>query len=226
VRPAKRVVWPVGPADVDHLCIHPGGLGGGGHHGYLLDARQFNARCELRGQRAARLVQPGLDRSDGNPQFGRGLDMSQPLPVEGEHRGPLARRQRRHRRPDPPGHVGGFGLLGRTGLVVGILLWQRPGRGHPEQAAGHVQGDPRVPGAELPGGAEPVQADQGGDRSLLDDVGDRVLRAEQPPGHRHDHAPMPAGQAGEGLHVSRAGGRDQFGVADAGQSGRRISHAL
>ena len=57
----------------------------------------------------------------------------------------------------------------------------------------------------MAGGAKPSQADQGRDRGLLGDVGDRIIRTEQPPGQGYDHAPMPVSQAGEGLHVPPRG---------------------
>ena len=72
-------------------------------------------------------MEPGLDGPDGNPEFQRGFGVSEPLPVEGEHRRALARGQRGDRLPYPPGHLGGLGPLRRAGLRVGMFRRQGPG---------------------------------------------------------------------------------------------------
>jgi hypothetical protein len=220
VRPAKRVVRAVGPADVDDFRIHPRGLRCSWHGSSL--PLVFDAWRKPRRQRAACLVEPGLDGPDRDPEFQRGLGVGEPLPVEGEYGRPLARCQRGDGLPYPPGYLGGFSLLRWAGLSIGVLGGQWPGRHLPEPAAGQVQRDPRVPGAELIRGAQPPQTDQGRDSGLLGDVGDEVISTEQPAGQGHDHAPIPVSQAGESILAPRAGGSDQRRVV----KGSEIRHAL
>src|SRR5260370_536376 len=125
------------------LCFDQGALLCSGLRGSLLMV--CGACRKLRGGRAAGLVQPAFDGPDGNPEFQRGLGMSEPLPVEGEDRRPLARCQRRDRLAYTPGHFGGFSPLRRPVLSIGILLVQPPRRYLPEQAPSHVLSRPAVP---------------------------------------------------------------------------------
>ena len=148
------------------------GHGHGGGHGEFLSMDVD----ELVAQRAAGLVQPGLDRAGARAEAPGHLGVAEPAEVKERHGRALAGGQRRDRRAHALGDLRGLGGLLRPGpgrrRVGGVGA--RPARPLLQRAPAQVQPDSDQPRPETLGIAQPVQADERGHDRLLRGVGGQL----------------------------------------------------
>ena len=180
------------------------GHGHGGGHGEFLSMDVD----ELVAQRAAGLVQPRLDRAGARAEAPGHLGVAEPAEVKERHGRALAGGQRRDRRADALGDLGGLGRLVGPGpgrrRVGGVRA--RPARALLQRAPAQVQPDPDQPRPEALGVAQPVQADEGGHDRLLRGVGGQLAVAGRPAAGGEQDAVVALDEQRERATVAAAGG--------------------
>ena len=169
---------------------------------------------ELVAQRAAGLVQPGLDRAGARAEAPGHLGVAEPAEVKERHGRALAGGQPRDGRPHALGNLGGLGGLLRPrpgrGRVGGVGA--RPARPLLQRAPAQVQRDADEPRPETLGIAQTVQADEGGHDRLLRGVRSQLAVAGRPAAGGDQDAVVALDEHGESATVASAGGGHQVGI--------------
>lgn len=182
--------------------------------------RRIHPRChhplspfagELRAEPLSRLVQPGLDGSDRDPQCGRRLGVREPADIEGNDRLALPTRQFRDRSGDPALELAFLSYNGRVGhgfcppVEEGSALERRSGSERVVDAqptSTDVEADPDEPAAEPLWIPKPRHAQKGCYGCVLYHLVDSSAAFQRSAADGREHGPVVLEQPTESLAVA------------------------